>query len=618
MSGTDSLQPGTQLDGRYEVVRLLGQGGMAAVYEVRHLGLHSTHALKVLNADLARDDELRGRFLAEGRIQARLRHPNIVQVTEIVTSPVAGLVMDYVDGPTLADFCQQKGPLDLPTVLQVFLPVLDAVDEAHKAHVVHRDLKPDNIMLGRDNRGRLQPMVTDFGIAKMLLDEQETKRKTRAGARMGTLLYMSPEQVRGAGEVDARSDIFALGAILYEAVTGKIAFDGASEYDTMQSIVQGTYEPPERVVGNLPPILAGCIRKALAVDPAERFQDCAAFRAALETALDAQPQIPEKPSRSYAVTQVRAAPESAQPEGAQPAPAPAVAQSAPAAVVQPAQAPVAQPAPAAVVQSAPAPVAQPEPVGVAQSASASVAQPEPVGVAQSSSAFVAQPEPAAVVQSAPASVAQPAPAPVAQPAPAAVVQPAQAPVARPAPAPVAQPAPTPVSRPVPAPVSTPVSRPAPAASTPVSRPAPAPAPMPRPSPARPSAAVVTGTYAPTRPPVELNRAAAPLPNSAMVKAQEYARKRKNKRGSIPPDPRTSPALATLLGLFCVPGVGQFYNMQIFKGLLVLGLTGYIASTSSPDVALLSLGVTQLLCAVDANRIASKRQRGEPVGALELF
>jgi serine/threonine-protein kinase len=257
MSGTDSLQPGTQLDGRYEVVRLLGQGGMASVYEVRHLGLHSTHALKVLNPDMARDDELRARFLAEGRIQARLRHPNIVQVTEIVTTPVAGLVMDYVDGPTLADFCQQKGPLDVPTVLQLFLPVLDAVDEAHKAHVVHRDLKPDNIMLGRDSRGRLHPMVTDFGIAKMLMEEEQSKKKTRAGARMGTLLYMSPEQVRGAGEVDARSDIFALGAILYEAVTGKIAFDGASEYETMQSIVQGTYEPPERVVGSLPPLIAG-------------------------------------------------------------------------------------------------------------------------------------------------------------------------------------------------------------------------------------------------------------------------------------------------------------------------------------------------------------------------
>ena len=298
------LQPGTQLDGRYEVVRLLGQGGMAAVYEVRHLGLHSTHALKVLNADLARNDDIRARFLAEGRIQARMRHPHVVQVTEIVTTPVAGLVMDYIEGPTLGEFCRGQG-LELRVLLDVFLPVLDAMEEAHKRGVVHRDLKPDNIIIGKDSRGRLQPKVTDFGIAKLLEAEGPGgKARTQAGARMGTLLYMSPEQIRGAGEVDARTDIFSLGAILYEAVTGRVAFHASSDYDTMKSIVEGTYEPPERVVGGLPPVIAGCIRKALAVDPAERFQDCAAFREALEKALDADAQAPQKPSRSYAVTQL--------------------------------------------------------------------------------------------------------------------------------------------------------------------------------------------------------------------------------------------------------------------------------------------------------------------------
>ncbi|HYO51767.1 serine/threonine protein kinase [Archangium sp.] len=298
------LQPGTQLDGRYEVVRLLGQGGMAAVYEVRHLGLHSTHALKVLNADLARSDDIRGRFLAEGRIQARLRHPHIVQVTEIVTTPVAGLVMDYVEGPTLGELCRGQG-LEPRVLLEVFLPVLEAIEEAHKHGVVHRDLKPDNIIIGRDSRGRLQPRVTDFGIAKMLEGEGSGgKARTQAGARMGTLLYMSPEQIRGAGEVDSRTDIFALGAILYEAATGRVAFHASSDYDTMKSIVEGTYAPPERVVGGLPPVIAGCIRRALAVDPAERFQDCAAFREALEKALDADARAPQKPSRSYAVTQV--------------------------------------------------------------------------------------------------------------------------------------------------------------------------------------------------------------------------------------------------------------------------------------------------------------------------
>jgi serine/threonine-protein kinase len=305
MSGDmNLLQPGTQLDGRYEVVRLLGQGGMAAVYQVRHLGLHSTHALKVLNADLSRSDDIRGRFLAEGRIQARLRHPHIVQVTEIVTTPVAGLVMDYIEGPTLGEFCRGRG-LEPRLLLEVFLPVLDAVEEAHRHGIVHRDLKPDNIIIGKDSRGRLQPKVTDFGIAKVLVgDNADGKARTQAGARMGTLLYMSPEQIRGAAEVDARTDIFALGAILYEAATGRVAFHASSDYDTMKRIVEGTYEPPDRVVGDLPPVIAGCIRKALAVEPSERFQDCTAFREALEQVLDANPEVPERPSRSYAKTQV--------------------------------------------------------------------------------------------------------------------------------------------------------------------------------------------------------------------------------------------------------------------------------------------------------------------------
>ncbi|WP_257453995.1 serine/threonine protein kinase [Archangium lipolyticum] len=308
------LQPGTQLDGRYEVVRLLGQGGMAAVYQVRHLGLHSTHALKVLNEDLARSDDIRGRFLAEGRIQASLRHPHIVQVTEIVTTPVAGLVMDYIEGPTLSDFCRGQG-LAPKLLLDVFLPVLDAIEEAHKHNVVHRDLKPDNIIIGKDSRGRLQPKVTDFGIAKLLQgDGSEGKARTQTGARMGTLLYMSPEQIRGAAEVDARTDIFALGAILYEAATGRVAFHAESEYDTMKRIVEGTYEPPERVVGGLPPVIAGCIRKALAADPAERFQDCAAFREALEKALEPNAEAPAKPSRSYGVTQVGSTPSVPEPE----------------------------------------------------------------------------------------------------------------------------------------------------------------------------------------------------------------------------------------------------------------------------------------------------------------
>jgi eukaryotic-like serine/threonine-protein kinase len=349
--GMGLLETGVLLDGRYEVLRLLGQGGMAAVYQVRHLGLHSVHALKVLNADLAQNDEVRGRFLTEGRIQARLRHPHIVQVTEIVTTPVAGLVMDYVEGPTLGDFCRsgERPGLEPAVLLEVFLPVLEAMGEAHQQGVVHRDLKPDNILIGRDSRGRLQPRVTDFGIAKVLEQQEGSgKGKTRAGTRMGTLLYMSPEQIRSTSEVDARSDIFALGAILYEAATGQLAFDGRSDFETMSKIVEGDFQPPERAVGHLPPVIAGCIRKALAVDPAERFQSCGEFRAVLERALEANAPVPVKPGRSFAVTKIDAVPvvSEAAPEAATPAP---VDPSAPSALVR---APPSAPVPTSPVKRA--------------------------------------------------------------------------------------------------------------------------------------------------------------------------------------------------------------------------------------------------------------------------
>jgi hypothetical protein len=282
------------LDNRYELLRPLGQGGMATVYLVRHLGLQSLHALKVLDPAFARSAEARERFLTEGRIQAKLRHPHIVQVTDIVVSPVAGLIMDYVEGHTLGDYCRKRphGRLEPALLREVFLPVLEAMEEAHRQGVVHRDLNPDNILVGEGHGGRLHPRVTDFGIAKVLEAELSAgKGRTQAGARMGTLRYMSPEQIRGAAEVDARTDVFALGALLYEVATGRVAFETGTDFEVMKRITEGVYEPPERVVEGLPTGLVACIRKALAVEPAERFQDCGAFRTALQEALE-EPRAP--------------------------------------------------------------------------------------------------------------------------------------------------------------------------------------------------------------------------------------------------------------------------------------------------------------------------------------
>ncbi|HYO71785.1 MAG TPA: serine/threonine-protein kinase [Archangium sp.] len=282
------LEPGGLLDNRYEVVRKLAAGGMATIYLVRHLGLQSLHALKVPDPRIFHSADARHRFTTEGRIQALLRHPHIAQVTDIVISPVPGLVMEYVEGGTLEELLSQSpgGRLGLSTLRQIFLPVLDAMQEAHGHRVVHRDLTPSNILLAQGHPGRMHPKVTDFGIAKVTQDEPGEKYRTRTGVLLGTRPYMSPEQIGGASDVDARTDIFALGAILYEAATGRVAFDAASDFEMMKRITEGNFTPPEQVVPGLPESLCQCIRKAMTVDPAGRFQDCAAFRAALEQALE--------------------------------------------------------------------------------------------------------------------------------------------------------------------------------------------------------------------------------------------------------------------------------------------------------------------------------------------
>ncbi len=271
------LSPGTVVE-RYEVERELGGGGMARVYKVRHVALGSVHALKVLAPELVVNAELRARFLEEGRIQARLRHPHIVSITDVVATPgVAGLVMEYLEGESLDTYLARlRQPLALEEVRDIFLQTLEGVAFAHEQGIVHRDLKPSNLFL-EQVRGQRVVRVLDFGIAKV----SGREASTRTGMRMGTPQYMSPEQIRGARDVTLRSDIFSLGATLYELATGRVCFEGESDFNIMEKIVRGEYVPPEEARPGMDPALARAIHTALEPEPEHRFGSCRQFAAAL-------------------------------------------------------------------------------------------------------------------------------------------------------------------------------------------------------------------------------------------------------------------------------------------------------------------------------------------------
>jgi hypothetical protein len=271
--------------GDYTIEAELGSGGMARVYRGRHVHLETEHAIKVLDPSYRHIPEARQRFLDEAKIQAKvLDHPNIVKVTNIVaTAEHAALVMEYVDGESL----ERALPALLghpEEITRIMLGILAALEHAHRAGVIHRDLKPANVLLEGAKR---IPRVTDFGIAKVTDASYARSSATGNGARMGTLAYMSPEQIRGPRFVTARSDVFSLGIVLYEMATGRLPFDGESDYAVMDAIVRGQYVRPM----GIDPVISRVIRIALQPDPADRFSSCAEMAEALRSPTGGEPPL---------------------------------------------------------------------------------------------------------------------------------------------------------------------------------------------------------------------------------------------------------------------------------------------------------------------------------------
>jgi len=267
-----NLQIGSTI-GDYQVVGILGAGGMGKVYKVRNVISDRVEAMKVLLPDLAAQADLADRFLREIKVQASLVHPNIASLhTAVRVENQLLMLMEFVDGVTLEQRLKD-GPLPVEPAVDYISQALSALEFAHQHGVIHRDIKPANMMLTPTGVVKLM----DFGIAKASTDQ----RLTMTGTTMGSLYYMSPEQIQGAANIDARADLYSVGVSLYELVTGKRPFDGDSQFAIMSAHLEKVPVPPVALDPKLPQALNDAILMSVAKDPGARFQTAGAFRNAL-------------------------------------------------------------------------------------------------------------------------------------------------------------------------------------------------------------------------------------------------------------------------------------------------------------------------------------------------
>src|SRR5207253_1293145 len=292
-----TMTSGTRL-GPYEIVAPIGAGGMGEVYRARDTRLDRAVAIKILPAEFASDMQLKVRFEREAKTISQLSHPNICTLFDVGDNY---LVMELLDGETLADRLS-RGPLPIGEAIQTGIQIADALDRAHRAGITHRDLKPGNVML---TSGGVK--LLDFGLAKTkavtgAASATMQKPVTQEGTIVGTLQYMAPEQLEGR-ETDGRADIFALGAMLYEMVCGRRAFDGESRASIIARILDSEPPPLATVQRVTPPALDRIVKRCLAKHPALRWQCAGDVRRELE--LVGEEEVSERrpvlPSRSLAV-----------------------------------------------------------------------------------------------------------------------------------------------------------------------------------------------------------------------------------------------------------------------------------------------------------------------------
>ncbi|MBN8610917.1 MAG: serine/threonine protein kinase [Deltaproteobacteria bacterium] len=287
---TDQERIGTLLGERYRIDAILGRGGMGVVFRAHEVETGQAVAVKILRPELAQSDpQFAKRFLREARAAAAIRHTNVVEVLDLGEEPDGTIyqVLQLLVGASLREHLERKDKLDLAMTLELLLPVMHALEAAHAAGIVHRDLKPDNIFLARQPSGEAKPTLLDFGIAK-LLDTRGGSFATNTGSIMGTPAYMAPEQAGGYKDQGPAIDIWAMGIIAYECLSGSPPFSGSSPAHVMLKIMTETPPAIDTVVTSVPSAVSRVIEKALARTPAERHQGMAAFREALRAAASAE------------------------------------------------------------------------------------------------------------------------------------------------------------------------------------------------------------------------------------------------------------------------------------------------------------------------------------------
>ncbi len=280
------LQTGQVIEGKYRIIRLLGEGGMGAVYEGENLRIHRRVAIKVLHAGIAENIDAVQRFEREAQAAGRIGSDHIVEVIDLGNLPEGDrfMVMEYLDGESLSQRIHGRGRLSPWEAAPLMVQMLEGLGAAHGAGIIHRDLKPDNVYLLRSKAGRDDFVkILDFGISKFSkLNKDSGMSMTRTGAVMGTPYYMSPEQAKGSKEMDHRSDLYSAGVILYEATTGQVPFNAETFNELIFKIVLDTPAAPQQLVPGFDPSFASIIQKSIAREQNDRFQSSQEFAEALQ------------------------------------------------------------------------------------------------------------------------------------------------------------------------------------------------------------------------------------------------------------------------------------------------------------------------------------------------